>query len=303
MSVASKAGVLRATQIGSAAAPSLLIEVPHGADRAAHYFALAARMQGQLPAQLEHFFFVNTDVGAWQLGERIAEQYVAAHPGRSALLLQCEIPRTFVDANRVVEFGDSDSKGGMTMAIPSYMQDARDQALLRDLHAQYVQVVETAYARIVGGGGFAVIPHTFAPRSVGIERVDATIVAQLHRVWSTDLVSTWPLRPEIELLTRDAAGALYAPADAETMLLSAFTTSGFTPALNSTYTHHPATLGYRWAAAYPGRVLCFEVRRDLLVQEWTPFQEMQVDPARVERVARIFADYVATQLASYPSNG
>ena len=41
---------------------TLLIEVPHGADTAAHYDALAARLVGPLPARLDRFFHVNPDV-------------------------------------------------------------------------------------------------------------------------------------------------------------------------------------------------------------------------------------------------
>jgi hypothetical protein len=51
------------------------------------------------------------------------------------------------------------------------------------------------------------------------------------------------------------------------------------------YTLHPGTLAHAFATKYPGKTLCLEVRRDLLVEEFTPFAEMHADPQRVERVA------------------
>jgi hypothetical protein len=50
---------------------------------------------------------------------------------------------------------------------------------------------------------------------------------------------------------------------------------------------HPSTLGYAWAAKYPGKVLSLEVRRDLLVEAWRPFEEMVVLGDRCERVANV----------------
>ena len=45
-----------------AAGPRLLIELPHGATRYAHFERLRARLKSPLPEELRQFFFVNTDV-------------------------------------------------------------------------------------------------------------------------------------------------------------------------------------------------------------------------------------------------
>jgi hypothetical protein len=268
------------------AVPGLLIEVPHGADRAAHYFALRERLVGDIPDGLEAFFFVNTDVGAWQLGRRLAERWVAADPARAATVVRCLLPRTFIDCNRLADLPGGDlTKGGMTAGIPAYVRDARDQALLLALHADYVATIAPLYARIVGGGGLAVVPHTFAPRTVGIERVDDAIVPNLRAAWAPGTAETWPLRPEVDLITRDAAGVLMAPEGAEESLVERFAAVGITAVPNATYVQHPATLGYRWASEYPGKVLAFEVRRDLLVDKWTPFAEMAVSASKLDRFA------------------
>ena len=52
---------------------------------------------------------------------------------------------------------------------------------------------------------------------------------------------------------------------------------------------HASTLAHEWSTTYPGQVLCLEVRRDALVERWTPFEEMKVVDAKCERVARVLA--------------
>ena len=56
----------------------LLIEVPHGATRKSDYDAVVSKLKSTLPDQLDHFFFVNTDIGApegaqW-LGRKLSAQ-------------------------------------------------------------------------------------------------------------------------------------------------------------------------------------------------------------------------------------
>ena len=48
------------------------------------------------------------------------------------------------------------------------------------------------------------------------------------------------------------------------------------------------------AARFPGRTLCFEVRRDLLVRRFTPFAEMATDPDAVDRMAAPIASALRT---------
>ncbi|MEQ9649430.1 MAG: hypothetical protein RLO52_28285 [Sandaracinaceae bacterium] len=105
---------LRGADADPAAPPDLLVEVPHGADRREHYDALHARMVGALPEDLHEFFHANTDMGAWDVGRRVAERILAEDPSRSALLVRCLIPRTFVDTNRLVDAADELGAGGLT---------------------------------------------------------------------------------------------------------------------------------------------------------------------------------------------
>ncbi|GEM_PF-334965 len=293
---------VRGGDCGDETPACLLVEVPHGADRAAHYDALAARLNGPFPADLRHFFFANTDVGAWQYGLHVAEAVVAADPRRRAVAIRCLVPRTFVDTNRVAKLAIDAStpqlrKGAMTAGIPSYVTDDSDRRLLLDLHRRYVELVEKAFIRVVGGGGFGLIPHTYGPRTMGIAQIDEHIVENLHRAAEPEAWNRWPLRPEIDLLTRDKDRTRRAPDGIAQALIDAWRPLGYNAVDTRTYHLHPATQGYRWAIDYADRILCLEVRRDLLVKRFDLFAEMDVDAAAVQRVGGPIADWIARWLA------
>ncbi len=280
------------------APPSFLVEVPHGADRRAHYDALRERLVGDLPEDLHVFFHVNTDVGAWDYGRRVAERILEARPDRSALLVRCLVPRTFVDTNRLEEATDDLAKGGLTAGVAPYVRDPRDVALLLELHRAYVGLTERAYELVCGGGGFALSPHTYGPRSMGIAKIDDSIVQALRDAHEPEAWERWPVRAEIDLITRDGEGALYAPEGMPERLLEAYRALGFHAVENGTYTMHPSTQGWRWATRHPGQVLCLEVRRDLLVERWLPFEEMRVLPEAADRVAAPLAREIDAWLAA-----
>ncbi len=288
---ASEPGVAHVERLDGAAAdpqapPALLVEVPHGADRRAHFDALRARLVGDLPDDLLAFFCVNTDVGAWQLGRAVAARFVAARPRASALLVRCLIPRTFIDCNRVIEAPRVPlSEGGMTPGLPPYVRHPRDRALLLALHERYVALAGRAFEAVCGAGGLALIPHTYAPRSVQIGEIGDDIGAQLRRAWAPEQAGQWPLRAQVDLLTRTGEGTLLAPEGALEALVPAYAALGLQAVEGHTYFLHPATQGYAFAARYPGRTLSLEVRRDLLVEAWEPFEEMRVDEAAAARVA------------------
>jgi hypothetical protein len=276
-----------------AAAPDLLVEVPHGADLRAHYDALRSRLLGSLPEDLHVFFHVNTDVGAWAYGRCVAERVVAADPRRSALLVRCLVPRTFVDTNRLEDVGDDLAASGMTAGVAPYVKDARDVTLLLDLHRAYVALVERAYELVCSAGGFALSPHTYGPRTMGIDKVDEQIIHALRRAHEPAAWASWPLRPEIDLLTATGDGTRYAPEGVVRALWAAFRALGHEVAENRTYALHPATQGMRWAVRWPDRFLALEVRRDLLVAApYAPFEEMRPLPERADHFAAHLADAI-----------
>ncbi len=267
------------------APPSLLIEVPHGADRRADYDALRARLVGDLPDDLHVFFHVNTDVGAWDYGRRVAERVLAADPRRSALLVRCLVPRTFVDTNRLEDAGEALESAGLTAGVAPYVRDPRDIALLLELHRAYVGLAKRAYELVCEGGGFALTPHTYGPRTMGIARIDDDIVHALRRAHEPDAWESWPVRAEVDLITRTADGTRYAPEGIVDELVGAYREIGIEAIEGGSYTLHPSTQTWRWSSRYPDRVLCLEVRRDLLVERYTPFEEMRVRPDAADRIA------------------
>jgi len=270
--------------------PTLLVEVPHGADLRVHYDRLRARLTGALPDDLHAFFHINTDVGAWAYGRRTAELVVLAQPERSALVVRSLIPRTFIDCNRPATQGTSEIKpGALTAGIPPYVTSPDDLALLTGLHARYVEVAGAAFAAVCGNGGLALVPHTYGPRTLGIKAIDQDIVNNLRWACEPERETTWPLRAEIDLLTRDSAGVDHAPPGMEAALLRAFSDAGFGAKANDTYNLHEASLGHAWSVRHEGRVLCLEVRRDLLVPAWRPFEETIADDAKAERVSAVLA--------------
>jgi hypothetical protein len=278
------------------APPRLLVEVPHGADRRAHYDALRSRLVGDLPADLHIFFHVNTDVGAYDYGRRVAERVIEAHPSASALLLRCLVPRTFIDTNRLESTPDGLSSGGLTAGLAPYVRHPDDVALLLSLHRSYVALVERAYELVCQSGGFALNPHTYGPRTMGIARIDDTIVDALRAAHEPDAWASWPERPEVDLITRTAEGVRYAPEGMPDALIEAYTAMGLRAVEGGTYALHPATQGYRWSTRYPESVLCLELRRDLLVERYTPFEEMIADPSRVEPLVAPLVAAIAPRL-------
>lgn len=268
--------------------PELLVEVPHGADERRHYDALRARLVGDLPDDLHLFFHLNTDVGAWAYGRATALAWLDVHPERSALIVRSLIPRTFVDCNRLAEYrGGKLDEGALTPGIPSYVRHEADLALLMDRHRAYVEVATRAFADVCGAGGLALVPHTYGPRTLGIDAIDDDIVTKLRWACEPQRHDTWPLRTEVDLLTRDGDGKLFAPEGAEERLVAGFAEAGFEAKANDTYFLHPGTLGHAWSVAYPGQVLSLEVRRDLLVEAWRPFEEMLALAGPCERVAKV----------------
>lgn len=270
----------------------LLIEVPHGATALDDYHRLAARLQGRLPDALHDFFLVNTDVAAPELGQAVAERFVRARPDARVLLVRARVPRTFVDVNRVLDLDPGAlGAGGVTPGIPPFLDHPEDLATLHAVYRDYRGVVDAAWEALAPHG-LAFTPHTYAPRTVGIERVDAGIVEALHAAWAPGTAETWPLRPEVDLITADPDGRVLGPEAAIATLVGGLGAAGVEVALNGSYTLHPATLAHTRATRFPGRVLCLEVRRDLLVRAWTPFAPMEADPAKVAR----FADPIAAAL-------
>ncbi|MFT5685446.1 MAG: putative N-formylglutamate amidohydrolase [Myxococcota bacterium] len=270
-------------------APGLLIEVPHGATEAAHYFELAARMQSDLPANLERFFFVNTDVGAPEVAQAIAAAHIAGDPTASVTILRCLIPRTLIDCNRIIDADPAQyAEGGVTPGIAPYVDHPGDRALLLSRYAAYQEQATAAFAQACGRGGRAVMLHTYAPKTVGIKTIDRDIVTNLAAVYAPDAYATWPTRPEADLLTATPEGTDLSDRAAVDGILAGLRAAGIAAGEGATYPLHPVTTAYHHAARYPGQTVCMEIRRDMLV-DFVPFVPLHPDPAKVVPIGAAIA--------------
>lgn len=270
-------------------APSLLIEAPHGATEAAHYFELAAQMRSDLPANLERFFFVNTDVGSPELAFSIAKAAITTDPTITVTVLRSLIPRTLIDCNRIIDADPARyAEGGVTPGIAPYIDHPDDRALLLSRYAAYQEQAELAFAQTCGVGGRAVMLHTYAPKTVGISRIDRDIVDNLAAVYRPEAYATWPVRPEADLLTATPEGVDLADRAAVDGVIAALRAAGIAAGEGATYPLHPVTSAYHHAARYPGQTVCMEIRRDMLV-DFVPFVPLKPDPARVDPIGAAIA--------------
>lgn len=262
---------------------NLLIEVPHGATRASDFHDLASRLQGVLPEDLIHFFFVNTDVGAPEVALYLAERLVESNEAMNVEVIQSRIPRTFIDVNRKIDVDlESYREGRVTPGIPDWSQGEEDLKLLKELYFAYQDLVATAKARLASDG-LMLFLHTFSPRTVGVT-VTENIVSDLHGAYEPEQYEQWPLRPEVEIIDRDMEGISYTSEALKSSLRRELATIDLKAEENTTYPLHPSTMAYHNALDLKGRALCLEIRRDLLADPFKPFEENDVS---LELVARI----------------
>ena len=310
--------VIQGDGADTATSPALLIEIPHGATSRAHYDAIRGRLRGEFPEGLDEFFFVNTDVGAYEcalaaahmiarpaaypellglIGERLAAAVATLAP-RKILVVRGLVPRTFIDCNRDIEAASSEfRKAGVTPAVPGYITEPEDAELLRGLHAAYQDVARRAYARVCGAGGSALILHTYAPKTVDIVDVDADIVVKLRRAYEPEQYATWEERPAVDVISAAVDGTLLAPPRLVEALAGYYAASGIEARENATYRLYPATLGHRHSTDYPGRVMCMEINRARLAEPFSPFEEMRMGERKVATMAAPIAAAYLESLA------
>lgn len=282
-------GVAHIHRLRGASAPldaptDLLIEIPHGATRTEHFRALQAQLKSPLPDGLVDFFHVNTDTGTFELAEALAARLLAAEPARTVTIVRCLIPRTFIDCNRRIDASPEEFRAGkVTPGLMPWITDDDDRALLRARYEQYVAAVRAEDARLAAHGAMLLL-HSYAPRSVGVE-VDLDIVENLRRAYRPEVEPTWPLRPEIDVIGREADGTSHTPPAVFAALRDELGAIGVPVGDSVTYPMHPSTLAWDHLVRRPGRVICVEVRRDLLADPFDPFVEMRIAEAKTARLA------------------
>lgn len=274
-------GVVEVTSFRGGSRGWLLIEVPHGATREADYRAVAGQLRSRLPAQLEHFFFVNTDIGApegaaW-LGRTLSAQ------GLNVVVARCALPRTFIDTNRVIDLGAGGVvKEGLTAAVPGYVSAREDIEWLTAQHARYHAVVDALYREVCrGADGLALQLHSYSPRSVGIEKVDEHIVEALHAAYVPEVYATWPERPPVDLISATKDGSFRTAPRLVDALLAEYAAAGIGVKENGTYHLAPAAMGMVYAQQYPHQVVCVELNRGLVADPFVPFGVSPISEVKV----------------------
>lgn len=273
-------GLCETRRFGTGGPATLLIEVPHGATTHEHFQAVRDRMTSPLPEDLEQFYYVNTDVGAPECAEYAAERLAEA--GRSVVVVRCLVPRTFVDCNRVLDGeAQGEVRDGVTPGLPAYMTTAADHDTLFAMHRQYHEHVAGLYREACEGSGMAIMLHTYAPRSIQIERVDAGIVEALRIAYLPDNYDTWQKRPDVEVITETVDGQHLAHGGLVEAMRRHYDDIDVSLAENVTYRLQTSTMGYVYASRHPGRTVCIELNRGRLADPFTPFREMQISERSV----------------------
>lgn len=274
----------------------LLVEVPHGATRTADYERVASRMKSPLPKDLIHFFYVNTDIGAPEGAAYLARTLPSENIG--VLVARCLIPRTFIDVNRVIaKTKQGVVENGITPGVPGYITDKADLEWLSARHADYNAAVERAYQWVCGEQkGLALQLHSYAPKSVHVEKTDAEIVDALHAAYVPEQYAKWPERPAVDLIAATEDGGVRCSPKLVSALVKAYGDAGVEAKENATYHLHPVTMGLHWVVQYPERVVCVELNRALVADPFTPFGESPISPAKVERMTAPIAKVLAAAL-------
>src|SRR5262249_28983027 len=140
-------------------------------------------------------------------------------------------------------------------------------------------------------GGRMVMVHSYAPRSVGIS-VDERVVESMRAAYAPERLESWPLRSPVDLIVDTPEGERLADVGLVERGRESVASAGFAVAFTAAYGLVPATFATLLARRHLGQTLCLELRRDLLVPEFTPFQEMSVDPEKVDRVAAALASAI-----------
>ncbi len=287
---------LLTTPGAESARPDLLFEISHGATQRSHYETIRGMLSPDLPDDLIDYFFVNTDVGSTEYARRVAE-IVTESGSHSVLILRCLLPRTFIDTNRIIGADTTEAKGArLTTAMAEYIRDPGDAEKLLAMYQQYHDVAARAYEWICGAGGLAMMPHTYAPRSIQIDSFDEGIGRALRKAYEPEHYEKWAVRPAIDIISECPDGENLSPRSLVRSIRKKYAEIGIEVAENATYQLHPISMAHHYSLKYPGQVLCIEIARDRLADPFSPFEEMHISDKKVSEIANPTAAAFVEQL-------
>src|SRR5207244_195235 len=91
----------------------------------------------------------------------------------------------------------------------------------------------------------------------------------------------WPLRPEVDVIAATVDGSFRCDPELVAAVRAAYAEAGIRAEENKTYHMHPVTMGMHYATLHPDRVLCVELRRDLVADPFTPFGPSPISGSKV----------------------
>ena len=138
---------------------------------------------------------------------------------------------------------------------------------------------------MVGQAGHCINLHTYAPRTVNLGLIRDDIVTAMRRAYEPDVYEDWPLRPEVDLITETPEGVRLGDEAWLRRVRRGVRGDRRVGGGERRLSLIPDTMGRIYAERYPGRLLCVEIRRDLLADPYDPFVEMKISAEKALRMA------------------
>ena len=128
-----------------------------------------------------------------------------------------------------------------------------------------------------------------------IASVGHDIVEKLHWAYSEEMYKTWPSRPEIDIIGKTKEEDWLCNEKRARSIKQSFKKRNFEVELSKTYPMHPSTTAFRHASKYPNQTLCLEIRRDILMRRFIPFQVLNANHEIISNIAEcIGMDFLET---------
>lgn len=283
--------------------PHVFIELPHGAT-SMEELEYAKTLTREYPGDRHDLFFTaNTDQGSPEYGHRLAVLLTQqkewpegslsdkAYERISHLkvcVMRSQMPRTILDVNRLWKRDEAARRSGLTPGTGPYITHPEDLDFLHNIYDFYQTEAASWYERVCGSGGFAFNLHTYAPISVQ-PKDGEYVVDALWRAYRGGEYDTFPLRPEVELITTPDGEPFLSHRILCDALIKAYGSLGATVAENEPYPLHQSTTAYLHAKNYPGKTLTIELSRKVLAKTFDPFVIMTMDPEQIDRFTRPIA--------------
>jgi hypothetical protein len=257
----------------------VIIEAPHASYDKDEWMELRGRLEKLgVPASildsLESLHKVKSDVGSGNIAQAIAAHLQTLWPNLRIAVLMGDFSRVVVDFNRLAP-GE-----GMTPPIPSEIQGEARKWLAAE-HLKYLEEADALWGQL-GPNGWGICPHTYAPRGVAIP--DGMTAAQAAQAfWSdTEAQERSPLRSPVDIIWQRPDTDTFQhkrPKILDRIKRALEDALKVVATENKEFSMLEVVTADLRMAKHPGQVVCFKVRRDLVVDPhsggWQPGEFME----------------------------